>query len=48
MIGLRFKSDERVPDARFEMYARPSATVSRTIELRDEDAQPSFIPPHSV
>jgi dienelactone hydrolase len=48
MIGLRFKSDELVPDARFEMYRKTFGDRFEAIELEDEDAQPSFIPPHSV
>lgn len=48
MIGLRFKSDELVPDARFEMYRRTFGDRFEAIELEDEDAAPSFIPPHSV
>jgi dienelactone hydrolase len=48
MIGLRFKSDELVPDARFEMYRKTFGDRFEAIELDDEDAQPSFIPPHSV
>jgi dienelactone hydrolase len=48
MIGLRFKSDEMVPDARFEMYRKTFGDRFEAIELEDEDAEPSFIPPHSV
>jgi dienelactone hydrolase len=48
VIGLRFKSDELVPDARFETYRREFGDRLEAIELEDEDAQPSFIPPHSV
>lgn len=48
VIGLRFKSDELVPDARFETYRREFGDRFEAIELEDEDAQPSFIPPHSV
>jgi dienelactone hydrolase len=48
MIGLRFKSDELVPDARFEMYRKTFGDRFEAIELEDADAQPSFIPPHSV
>jgi len=48
MIGLRFKSDELVPDARFEMYRKTFGDRFEAIELDDEDAAPSFIPPHSV
>lgn len=48
MIGLRFKSDQLVPDARFEMFRRTFGDRFEAIELDDEDAAPSFIPPHSV
>ena len=48
VIGLRFKSDELVPDARFETYAREFGDRFEAIELEDEDAKPAFIPPHSV
>jgi dienelactone hydrolase len=48
VIGLRFKSDVLVPDARFETYRREFGDRFEAIELEDEDAQPAFIPPHSV
>lgn len=48
VMGLRFKSDELVPDARFETYRREFGDRFEAIELDDEDAQPAFIPPHSV
>ena len=48
VIGLRFKSDELVPDARFDTYAREFGDRFEAIELEDEDAKPAFIPPHSV
>jgi dienelactone hydrolase len=48
VIGLRFKSDTLVPDARFETYRREFGDRFEAIELEDEDAQPAFIPPHSV
>jgi len=48
VIGLRFKSDELVPDARFDTYAREFGNRFEAIELEDEDARPAFIPPHSV
>ncbi len=48
VIGLRFKSDELVPDARFDTYRRAFGDRFEAIELEDEDARPSFIPPHSV
>ena len=48
VIGLRFKSDVLVPDVRFETYAREFGHRFESIELEDADAQPAFIPPHSV
>jgi dienelactone hydrolase len=48
MIGLRFKSDVLVPDARFDLYRREFGDRFEAIELDDQDALPSFIPPHSV
>jgi len=48
MIGLRFKSDALVPDARFETYKREFGDKFEAIELEDEDARPSERPPHSV
>lgn len=48
VIGLRFKSDVLVPDARFETYRREFGDRFEAIELEDEDAKPAFIPPHSV
>ncbi|MGA3187752.1 MAG: dienelactone hydrolase family protein [Bryobacteraceae bacterium] len=48
MIGLRFKSDKAVPDARFETYRREFGDNFEAIELEDKDAQPSERPPHSV
>lgn len=48
MIGLRFKSDRLVPDARFEMLRRTFGDRFEAIELDDEDAAPAYIPPHSV
>jgi dienelactone hydrolase len=48
VLGLRFKSDELVPDARFETYRRAFGDRFEAIELEDEDAQPAFIPPHAV
>ncbi|HEY0648988.1 dienelactone hydrolase family protein [Phenylobacterium sp.] len=48
IVGLRFKSDELVPDARFETYRREFGDRFEAIELEDEDAQPAFIPPHAV
>ncbi len=48
VMGLRFTSDELVPDARFDTYRRELGDRFEAIELKDEDAQPAFIPPHSV
>lgn len=48
MIGLRFKSDKAVPDARFETYRREFGDKFEAIELEDADAAPSDRPPHSV
>ena len=48
VIGLRFKSDVLVPDARFDTYAREFGDRFEAIELEDADARPAFIPPHSV
>jgi dienelactone hydrolase len=48
VLGLRFKSDKLVPDARFETYRRELGDRFEAIELEDEDAAPAIIPPHSV
>jgi dienelactone hydrolase len=48
MIGLRFKSDAMVPDARFETYKREFGDKFEAIELEDADAKPAERPPHSV
>jgi dienelactone hydrolase len=48
MIGLRFKSDRAVPDARFETYRREFGDKFEAIELEDEDARPAERAPHSV
>lgn len=48
MIGLRFKSDQLVPDARFETYRREFGDKFEAIELEDKDAGASARPPHSV
>lgn len=48
MIGLRFKSDELVPDARFDTYRREFGDRFEAIELDDADAAASYMPPHSV
>lgn len=48
MIGLRYKSDVLVPDARFDAYRQAFGDRFEAIELNDEDAAPAAIPPHSV
>jgi dienelactone hydrolase len=48
MIGLRYKSDVLVPDARFAAYRREFGDRFEAIELDDTDAAPAMIPPHSV
>jgi dienelactone hydrolase len=48
MIGLRFKSDRSVPDARFETYRREFGDKFEATELEDADAEPADRPPHSV
>jgi dienelactone hydrolase len=48
MIGLRFKSDRSVPDARFETYRREFGNKFEAIELEGADAAPADRPPHSV
>jgi len=48
MIGLRFKSDTLVPDARFERYKAEFGDRFEGHEFDDADAKPAFIPPHSV
>jgi len=48
MLGLRYKSDQAVPDARFDTLRRTFGARFETIELDDADAAPAHIPPHSV
>lgn len=48
MIGLRFKSDTLVPDARFDTYRREFGDRFEAIELEDADAARSSMKPHSV
>lgn len=48
VMGLRFKSDRNVPDARFAMLKRTFGDKFEAIELEDTDAAPSDRPPHSV
>lgn len=48
MIGLRYKSDAMVPDARFDSYRREFGDKFEAIELEDADATPADTSPHSV
>lgn len=48
MIGLRYKSDAMVPNARFDSYHREFGDKFEAIELEDADAKPANTPPHSV
>ncbi|HEY3947418.1 dienelactone hydrolase family protein [Phenylobacterium sp.] len=48
LLGLRYKSDVLVPDARWESYKKTFGDRFESIELSDEDAAPAMIPPHSV
>jgi hypothetical protein len=48
LLGLRYKSDALVPDARWENYKKTFGDKFEAIELNDEDAAPAMIPPHSV
>jgi dienelactone hydrolase len=48
MIGLRYKSDVLVPDARFATLKREFGHRFEAIELDDVDAAPAEIPPHAV
>jgi len=48
VIGLRFKSDKLVPDARFDRYRAEFGDRFEAIELDDADAAPAPIAPHSV
>ena len=48
LLGLRFKSDTLVPDARWAAYKAAFGDRFESIELNDEDAAPAIIPPHSV
>jgi dienelactone hydrolase len=48
LMGLRFKSDKLVPDARFERYRAEFGDRFEAIELEDEDAAPARVPAHSV
>ena len=48
LLGLRYKRDVLVPDARWESYKKTFGDKFESIELDDEDAAPAMIPPHSV
>jgi dienelactone hydrolase len=49
MIGLRFKSDKLVPDARFATLKSTFGDAFEAIELEDADARPDAeMAPHSV
>ena len=49
LLGLRFRSDMHVRDARFATYRREFGDRFETIELDDSDADPNAPgPPHSV
>ncbi len=48
LIGLRFKGDKAVPDARFETLRREFGDQFEALELDDRDAAASERPPHSV
>ena len=49
MIGLRYKSDKLVPDARFETLKSTFGEAFEAIELDDADAKPDpHMAPHSV
>jgi dienelactone hydrolase len=48
MIGLRFKGDQLVGQARFDRYRAEFGARFEAIELEDADAAPSPIAPHST
>jgi dienelactone hydrolase len=49
LLGLRFRSDTLVPDARFARYAREFGDRFETVELADADARTGTgMAPHSV
>lgn len=49
LLGLRFKSDRLVPDARFERYRAEFGDRFEAVELEDADArQDTGFSPHSV
>jgi hypothetical protein len=48
VMGLRFRSDRFVPDARFETLKATFGDRFDPVELDDADAAPADMPPHSV
>jgi hypothetical protein len=48
VMGLRFRSDRFVPDARFDTLRATFGERFDAIELEDADAAPADMPPHSV
>lgn len=49
VLGLRYRSDKLVPDARFERYRAELGDRFEAIELEDEHARPDTgFDPHSV
>ncbi|MFM8819922.1 MAG: dienelactone hydrolase family protein [Phenylobacterium sp.] len=48
VMGLRFKSDAFVPDARFEKLKSTFGDRFEAVELEDADAAPANMAPHSV
>lgn len=49
VLGLRYRSDKLVPDARFARYARELGDRFEAVELEDADARPGTgFAPHSV
>jgi hypothetical protein len=48
VMGLRFRSDRFVPDARFDTLRATFGARFDAIELEDADAAPADMPPHSV
>lgn len=48
VMGLRFRSDRFVPDARFQTLKSTFGDRFEAVELEDADAGPADMPPHSV
>lgn len=48
VMGLRFRSDRFVPDARFETLKSVFGERFDAVELEDADAAVADMPPHSV